>query len=88
VVERIPGEPARPVSGNSFVIRPDADYFINAGSVGQPRDGDPRACCMVYDGDEGTMTYLRVHYDIAAVQAKIRTAGLPEYLASRLEVGR
>ena len=86
--ERLPGRPARLVREDAFHVLPDARYFINAGSVGQPRDGDPRACCMLYDGETQSMTYLRVSYDIPAVQAKIRAAGLPEYLASRLESGR
>ena len=88
VVERIPGEAARLVRDQSFVIRPEAKYFINAGSVGQPRDGDARACCLLFDEGSQTMTFLRVPYDIGAVQRKIRAAGLPDYLASRLEVGR
>jgi predicted phosphodiesterase len=87
-VERLPGRPARLVREDSFHILPDAKYFINAGSVGQPRDGDQRACCMLYDDNEQAMMYLRVPYDIPAVQAKMRAAGLPEYLASRLESGR
>ena len=87
-VERLPGRPARLVRDDTFIVLPDARYFINAGSVGQPRDGDPRACCMLYDYDKQSMTYLRVPYDIPAVQAKIRAAGLPERLASRLESGR
>ena len=86
--ERLTGKPARLVRADSFNVLPGAKYFINAGSVGQPRDGDPRACCMLYDGETQSMTYLRVSYDIPAVQAKIRAAGLPEFLASRLETGR
>jgi predicted phosphodiesterase len=87
-VERLPRRPARLVREESLFILPGAKYFINAGSVGQPRDGDPRACCMLFDDDEQGLTYLRVPYDITAVQAKMRVAGLPEYLASRLESGR
>ena len=87
-VERLPGKPGRLVRQDSFAIRPYAKYLINAGSVGQPRDGDPRACCLLYDNDTQEMTYLRVPYDIPATAAKIRAAGLPEYLASRLESGR
>jgi predicted phosphodiesterase len=86
--ERLPGRPARLVREDSFHILPDAKYFINAGSVGQPRDGDPRACCVLYDDDVQQMTYLRVPYDITAVQTRIQAAGLPEHLASRLESGR
>ena len=87
-VERLSGKPGRLVRKDGFAIQPCAKYLINAGSVGQPRDGDPRACCMLYDDDKQAMTYLRVPYDIPAVQARIRAAGLPEYLASRLESGR
>lgn len=87
-VERLPGKPGRLVRKDGFAIQPDAKYLINAGSVGQPRNGDPRACCVLYDHDRQAMTYVRVPYDIPAVQAKIRAAGLPESLASRLESGR
>ena len=87
-VERLPGKPARFVREDSFCIRPDAKYFVNAGSVGQPRDGDPRACGLLYDAGKQSITRYRVSYNIAAVQAKMRAAGLPEFLASRLELGR
>jgi len=87
-VERLPGKPGRLIRPDSFTLRPYAKYFISAGSVGQPRDGDPRACCLLYDDDTQGMLYLRVPYDVPAVEAKIRAAGLPEYLASRLESGR
>ena len=63
-------------------------YMINPGSVGQPRDGDPRAAFALYDTDKKSVTYHRVPYDIAAAQEKIFAAGLPERLAIRLEEGR
>lgn len=63
-------------------------YMINPGSVGQPRDGDPRAAFAIYDTDKNSVTYHRVPYDIAAAQEKIFAAGLPERLAIRLEEGR
>jgi predicted phosphodiesterase len=87
-VERADGGQARMVRQDSFKLQPDTKYFINAGSVGQPRDGDPRACGLLYDAGAQTITLYRVPYDISAVQAKIRAAGLPECLASRLELGR
>ncbi len=62
-------------------------YFINVGSVGQPRDGDPRSCYVIYDTDQNTITFRRVAYDIAGAQAAVRAVGLPEYLAERLERG-
>lgn len=67
---------------------PDAAYLINPGSVGQPRDTDPRAAYILYDPDDRFLTYHRVEYDIDAAQTKIRRAGLPDLLAQRLGVGR
>ncbi len=63
-------------------------YVINPGSVGQPRDGDPRASCAIVDTDVSTMWLHRVRYDIAAAQAKIRQAHLPAFVADRLALGR
>jgi diadenosine tetraphosphatase ApaH/serine/threonine PP2A family protein phosphatase len=62
-------------------------YFINVGSVGQPRDGDPRAAYAIYDARNREVVLRRLPYDIAKAQQKIRDAGLPERLARRLEVG-
>ena len=61
--------------------------LINPGSVGQPRDGDPRAAYLVLDLELGRVTWHRVEYEIAPVQAAIRAAGLPGRLAARLAVG-
>ncbi len=61
--------------------------FLNPGSVGQPRDGDPRASYLVLEPDAGTVTWHRVAYDIAAVADAIRAAGLPSRLADRLAHG-
>ena len=61
--------------------------LINPGSVGQPRDGDPDASYLLLDPDSVTMTWHRVAYDIPAVQAAIRAAGLPHRLADRLAFG-
>jgi predicted phosphodiesterase len=73
---------------SKFKIEPGRKYFINVGSVGQPRDGNPKASYVTYDLDEGTIELRRLDYDIHAAQAKIRAAGLPERLARRLEEGR
>ncbi len=62
-------------------------YFINVGSVGQPRDGDPRACYAIYDSDAATVRLRRVVYDVAGAQQAVLAVGLPEYLAERLETG-
>ena len=65
----------------------DYKYLINPGSVGQPRDGDPRAAYALYSPDERTIEYGRVPYDIGKAAAKILQAGLPESLAMRLFEG-
>ena len=69
-------------------IESGTGYLINPGSVGQPRDGDPRASYVLYDSDAGIMTYRRIPYDIERAQNKIREAGLPPFLANRLAIGR
>jgi diadenosine tetraphosphatase ApaH/serine/threonine PP2A family protein phosphatase len=58
------------------------------GAVGQPRDRNPHACYALYDDATRELTYMRVPYDIAAAQQKIRAAGLPPFLATRLAEGR
>lgn len=63
-------------------------YFINVGSVGQPRDGDSRAAYVVYDTKTRELELRRVVYDIAGAQRKILDAGLPEGLAHRLALGK
>jgi diadenosine tetraphosphatase ApaH/serine/threonine PP2A family protein phosphatase len=63
-------------------------YFINVGSVGQPRDTDPRSAYVIYHMAEHAIEIRRLAYDIGKTQAKIRSAGLPERLAKRLDAGR
>jgi diadenosine tetraphosphatase ApaH/serine/threonine PP2A family protein phosphatase len=63
-------------------------HLINPGSVGQPRDGDWRAAFAIYDDALEQVTFFRIPYDVAAAQAAIREAGLPERLAARLSPGR
>jgi predicted phosphodiesterase len=63
-------------------------WLVNPGSVGQPRDGDPRAAWLELDLDGWTATYHRVEYDIAGAAAAIRLARLPESLAERLSFGQ
>lgn len=69
-------------------FQPGATYLINAGSVGQPRDRDPRAAYALYTPGEPRAVLRRVTYDVATAQAKIRRAGLPTLLADRLAEGR
>jgi len=69
-------------------LKAGARYLINPGSVGQPRDHDPRAAFLFYDTVENSITFYRVPYDVERAQQKILSAGLPERLASRLAEGR
>jgi predicted phosphodiesterase len=62
-------------------------YIINAGSVGQPRDGDPRAAYLIFEDESTTVTLHRVAYPVAATQAKMAARGLPPLLSRRLSVG-
>ena len=63
-------------------------YLVNVGSVGQPRDGDPRAAYVIYDMIENQIELRRIPYDFTITQKKILQQGLPERLASRLAIGR
>ncbi|MCD4779323.1 MAG: metallophosphatase family protein [Candidatus Omnitrophica bacterium] len=69
-------------------MKDDAQYIINVGSVGQPRDGNPLASFCVYDSVDRSVTIHRIPYDIQAAQEKIIAAGLPEYVAHRLSLGQ
>lgn len=68
-------------------LEKDTRYMLNPGSVGQPRDRDPRAGYMIYDTDLQQVTHCRVEYPVAQAQERIRAAGLPDVLADRLAVG-
>ncbi|HLW36772.1 MAG TPA: metallophosphoesterase family protein [Chthoniobacterales bacterium] len=63
-------------------------YFINVGSVGQPRDGDWHAAYCIYHAESNIVEQRRLKYDLATAQKKIIAAGLPHMLADRLAVGR
>jgi predicted phosphodiesterase len=80
-----------PTMGRSSLILPietGTTYLLNPGSIGQPRDGDPRAAFAIFDTDSRAVEYWRVPYDIASVQARMVAAGLPEPLILRLTFGR
>jgi diadenosine tetraphosphatase ApaH/serine/threonine PP2A family protein phosphatase len=81
-------EGVKRVVTEQLMIEPGKKYFINVGSVGQPRDGDWRAAYCVYDIERNVVEQRRVKYDLATAQKKIIQAGLPRLLAERLELGR
>ena len=76
----------RPEPGPNFAalrLEPGTRYLLNPGSIGQPRDGDPRAAFAIADLDHHVIEFWRVPYDIAAVQDRMRDAGLPFPLIER-----
>lgn len=78
----------RRVKADQLMIEPDKKYFINTGSVGQPRDGDWRAAYCIYNPDGNCVEQRRIKYDLDTAQQKIIKAGLPRLLAERLKLGR
>lgn len=72
---------------NSLVIEPDHYYLLNPGSVGQPRDMDPRAAYAIYTPENRTVEFRRVRYHVDRAAGKILEAGLPPVLAARLYEG-
>ena len=89
VEEIVPGheEQGDKVSRIDFALEEGKRYLINPGSVGQPRDGDPRAAYAFYDSDRKVVEFRRVPYPIEGTQKKILAAGLPASLSVRLAIG-
>jgi diadenosine tetraphosphatase ApaH/serine/threonine PP2A family protein phosphatase len=71
-----------------LILEPGKRYFVNAGSVGQPRDGDWRAAYVVFDQEKRLIRLRRLRYDLPKTQGKILAAGLPPRLADRLAFGK
>jgi diadenosine tetraphosphatase ApaH/serine/threonine PP2A family protein phosphatase len=83
--EMASGEPRR--EGTQLDLS-DGEWLLNPGSVGQPRDGDPRASWLLLDLDSMAASFHRADYDVAGAAAAIRAARLPDSLAERLEYGQ
>lgn len=79
--------PHLPDAGDTLLLRGDTRYIINPGSVGQPRNQDPRAAFLILDTLAGSLQFRRVQYDIARTQQEMRASQLPEPLAVRLQYG-
>ena len=80
--------PFVPTPGVMVPVSPRRHWLATIGSVGQPRDGNPKAMYALYDSEQAQLTFHRVAYDHHAAATAIRRAGLPEFFADRLEVGR
>ena len=72
---------------DEIAIEPGHRYLVTVGSVGQPRDGDPRAGYVLYDERAELIRQVRVDYDVDGAMRRIRAAGLPAFLAERLQWG-
>jgi diadenosine tetraphosphatase ApaH/serine/threonine PP2A family protein phosphatase len=76
------------VPGGTVMDLSEGDWLVNPGSVGQPRDGDPRAAWLLLDVEAWTAQWRRVEYPVAEAAAAIETAGLPASLGERLYLGQ
>jgi predicted phosphodiesterase len=84
---RVLGVRALRGASGRIALTPGGRYLINPGSIGQPRDRDPRAAYMTYDSGRGVVRWYRMAYPVAEAQRRIRKAGLPGSLADRLAPG-
>ena len=71
-----------------FQVRPDGRFFVNVGSVGQPRDGNPRACVAFFDTETFAYELVRLPYHVEGARQRIEDVGLPRTLSDRLRTGR
>jgi predicted phosphodiesterase len=84
---RVLGVKALRGASGRISLTPGGRYLINPGSIGQPRDRDPRAAYMTFDSARGLVRWYRIPYPVAEAQRRIRRVGLPGSLADRLAVG-
>lgn len=78
----------RQVTSNEFYLEPESRYLLNPGSIGQPRDGNPKSSFIIFDTDKKKITFKRVKYDVERAQKKILEKNLPLWLAERLSYGK
>ncbi|MCF8001198.1 MAG: metallophosphatase family protein [Halanaerobiales bacterium] len=76
------------IDKKEFKINPNYNYIINVGSVGQPRDRDPRSSFVIFDSKKNTIMFKREKYNIEEVQQKFQATDLPESFSLRLKQGR
>ena len=87
-IEVLPLRPRPAESFSALRMEPGYKYLLNPGSIGQPRDGDPRAAFAIADFEHKIVEFWRVPYDISSVQSRMYEANLPEPLIHRLTLGR
>lgn len=87
-IERVSASAPSATNTPTISLDPKTRYLLNPGSVGQPRDGDPRAAFAIADLAKQKIEFWRIPYDISAVQDRMERAGAPEALVLRLAFGR
>ncbi|HED09683.1 MAG TPA: metallophosphoesterase [Caldithrix abyssi] len=80
--------PSAYFTDKKIILERGESYIVNVGSVGQPRDGDPRTCFVLLDTETNSLEYIRLKYDTRKTSEKIKNAGLPSYLADRILYGQ
>lgn len=88
IYSEVPGDMPRRKAAHDFDPCEESRYLINVGSVGQPRDDDPRAGWVCFDTAHDHIDFHRIEYDISLTQSKMTQARMPEALVTRLAVGR
>jgi diadenosine tetraphosphatase ApaH/serine/threonine PP2A family protein phosphatase len=81
-------QPAYEPDGSARLHIPTDKIMVNPGSVGQPRDGDPRASFLIWDDKVSLLEFHRAEYPVATTQSRMRDAQLPDFLITRLSLGR
>jgi len=88
IAEQRPDGSVQIIEQQDYALRKDCRYLVNVGSVGQPRDGNPKTCYLVYDTAAQTLSIRRPDYDFETTAKKTLEAGLSDYLANRLKTGK
>ena len=88
ILEETPEGKINEYISNLWDIKPQNRYIFNDGSLGQPRDGNPKPTYILYNSNERTVEFKRFDYDLVQAQSKIIKNGLPSYLAERLSLGK
>ncbi len=87
-VKNIKTKEVNEIITTKYKIKDEEQYLVNVGSVGQPRDKDPRLCYLIHDTEDKTLEYIRVEYDVEGAYKDIKNAGLPVAFAERLIIGK
>ena len=88
IAEQKPDGTVKILEETEYALKKDCRYLVNVGSVGQPRDGNPQTCYVMYDSGSKKISIKRIAYDLETTAKKTLEAGLSDYLAQRLKTGK